>query len=202
MEQKEKYAEIVINRIAKQLSIDISGYDMAEMVKGMIVELEHGSKDDETNVTNDDAVETFKIMLAHVKEVPDYYTRLEKFVENEAGKVNTDDGETENEEETDEPVEEKESEEKEEKTINEARRFKELCGIVENEQKIQLKNEIFFNKESKKETKLLSEELNMEDFDVIKFKANDLGGKETEEEKALYKMQKKNKDDVIDLEEF
>lgn len=199
MEQKEKYAEIVINRIAKQLSIDISSYDMSEMVKGMIVELEHGSQDEETNITNDDAVETFKIMLAHVKEVPDYYTRLEKFVENEAGKVNSEEGEEEKEE-GDEEAEDEGT--KEEKTISESKRFKELCGITENEQKIQLKNEIFLNKEYKKGVKLLSEELNMEEYEVIKFKTTDLGGKETEEEKSLYKMNKKDKDDVIDLEGF
>jgi hypothetical protein len=40
------------------------------------VELEHGARDAQTNVTNDDALVTGKIALAHLKEFPDYYTRL------------------------------------------------------------------------------------------------------------------------------
>ena len=40
------------------------------------MELEHGTKDPETNVTNDDMSLTGKIALAHLKEFPDYYTRL------------------------------------------------------------------------------------------------------------------------------
>ena len=43
---------------------------------GLEVELEHGSHDPETNVTNDDEILTGKIAWAHLKELPDYYTRL------------------------------------------------------------------------------------------------------------------------------
>ena len=42
------------------------------------VELEHGVRDPETNVTNDDLTVTGKIVWAHLKEFPDYYTRLDK----------------------------------------------------------------------------------------------------------------------------
>ena len=45
---------------------------------GLKVELEHGLCDSQTNVTNDDEVMTGKIALAHLKEIPDYYTRLEE----------------------------------------------------------------------------------------------------------------------------
>jgi hypothetical protein len=44
----------------------------------MNVELEHGQRDPATNVTNDDPLMTGKIALAHLKEFPDYYERLEK----------------------------------------------------------------------------------------------------------------------------
>jgi len=44
----------------------------------MNVELEHGSQDENTNVTNDDPLTTAKIALAHLNEFPDYYTRLKK----------------------------------------------------------------------------------------------------------------------------
>jgi hypothetical protein len=43
---------------------------------GLEVELEHGARDPETDVTNDDEVITGKIAWAHLKELPDYYTRL------------------------------------------------------------------------------------------------------------------------------
>jgi len=42
----------------------------------MDVELEHGLHDPRTNVTHDDPVTTAKIALAHLRELPDYYTRL------------------------------------------------------------------------------------------------------------------------------
>jgi hypothetical protein len=45
---------------------------------GMDVELEHGTRDPETNVTDDDVIMTAKIARAHLNEFPDYYTRLAK----------------------------------------------------------------------------------------------------------------------------
>jgi hypothetical protein len=47
----------------------------------MDVELEHGLHDLLTNVTGDDPLVTGKIALAHLREFPDYYTRLEKMEE-------------------------------------------------------------------------------------------------------------------------
>ena len=53
---------------------------------GMDVELEHGLHDPETDVTGSDPIVTGKIALAHLKEFPDYYTRLKKMeAEAEAG---------------------------------------------------------------------------------------------------------------------
>jgi len=42
----------------------------------MDVELEHGTRSPETNATDDNALTTGKIALAHLNEFPDYYTRL------------------------------------------------------------------------------------------------------------------------------
>ena len=50
---------------------------------GMDVELEHGTENSLTNVTNDDPLLTGKIALAHLNEFPDYYTRLDE-MEDEA----------------------------------------------------------------------------------------------------------------------
>jgi hypothetical protein len=47
----------------------------------MNVELEHGTIDPNTNVTNDDPLMTGKIALAHLNELPDYYDRLEEMEE-------------------------------------------------------------------------------------------------------------------------
>jgi hypothetical protein len=41
----------------------------------MDVELEHGTQDADTDVTGDDPLMTGKIALAHLRELPDYYTR-------------------------------------------------------------------------------------------------------------------------------
>ena len=43
---------------------------------GMDVELEHGTHDPDTNVTDDDETVTAKIARAHLNEFRDYYTRL------------------------------------------------------------------------------------------------------------------------------
>jgi hypothetical protein len=43
---------------------------------GMDVELEHGTHDLDTNVTDDDSTVTAKIARAHLNEFPDYYSRL------------------------------------------------------------------------------------------------------------------------------
>lgn len=64
--------------IGEQLGIDWSKFDVEQFRMGMDVELEHGLHDAHTNVTNDDALTTGKIALAHLNEFPDYYTRLEK----------------------------------------------------------------------------------------------------------------------------
>ncbi len=66
--------------IANKLGINFSKekFDLEQFRKGLDVELEHGKRDINTNVTFDDPVLTGKIALAHLNEYPDYYTRLEK----------------------------------------------------------------------------------------------------------------------------
>ena len=71
--------------IGEKLGIDWSKFDVEQYRMGLEVELEHGLVSPETNVTDDDKLTTGKIALAHLKEVPDYYTRL-KVMEKEAEK--------------------------------------------------------------------------------------------------------------------
>ncbi len=67
--------------IGEQLGIKWDKYDVEQFRMGMDVELEHGTVDANTNVTDDDPVMTGKIALAHLNELSDYYTRLDKMEE-------------------------------------------------------------------------------------------------------------------------
>lgn len=64
--------------VGEQLGIDwgSSAFDVEQFRAGMDIELEHGTRDLETDVTGDDPLLTGKIALAHLRELPDYYTRL------------------------------------------------------------------------------------------------------------------------------
>lgn len=78
MSDKKVFSAEQAKTIGEKLGIDWSKFDVEQFRMGMDVELEHGLHDSETNVTGDDPVVTGKIALAHLKEFPDYYTRLEK----------------------------------------------------------------------------------------------------------------------------
>ena len=64
-----------------RLGINWSEVDLEQFRMGLEVELEHGVRNVVTNVTNDDLVLTGKIALAHLLELPDYYTRLMRMEE-------------------------------------------------------------------------------------------------------------------------
>ena len=71
--------------IGEQLGIRWNRFDVEQFRAGFGVELEHGTVDQRTNVTNDDPLVTGKIALAHLTEFPDYYTRLAKMEEKAKG---------------------------------------------------------------------------------------------------------------------
>jgi hypothetical protein len=68
-------------QIGTALGVDWKAIDVEQFRRGLEVELEHGARDPETNVTGDDMRLTSKIAWAHLKEFPDYYTRLDKLEE-------------------------------------------------------------------------------------------------------------------------
>ena len=78
MSKKKKFSVEAAQQIGETLGIDWNKFDVKQFRRGVEVELEHGLKDPDTNVTNDDTILTGKIALAHLKEFPDYYTRLAK----------------------------------------------------------------------------------------------------------------------------
>ncbi|TFH05097.1 MAG: hypothetical protein E4H06_01900 [Methanosarcina sp.] len=67
--------------VGEQLGLKWDKLDVDQFRRGMDVELEHGTIDPATNVTNDDPIMTGKIALAHLNEFPDYYDRLEEMEE-------------------------------------------------------------------------------------------------------------------------
>ena len=78
MSEKTVFTAEQARAAGEQIGIDwaSSRFDVEQLRMGMDVELEHGTRDPETNVTDDDVVVTAKIARAHLNEFPDYYTRL------------------------------------------------------------------------------------------------------------------------------
>lgn len=69
------------HKIGNELGADWTRIELEELRRGMEVELEHGRRDPATDVTGDDLLLTGKIALAHLKEFPDYYIRLDRMEE-------------------------------------------------------------------------------------------------------------------------
>jgi hypothetical protein len=77
----KKFETKEAKKIGDKLGIKWDKYDVEQFRMGLDVELEHGTVDVHTNVTDDDSIVTGKIALAHLNEFPDYYTRLAKMEE-------------------------------------------------------------------------------------------------------------------------
>ncbi len=76
MAEHKTFTEDEAKNIGDSIGIDWNKVNLKEFTTGLSVELEHGSDDPETNVINDDYSLAGKIAWAHLKELPDYYTRL------------------------------------------------------------------------------------------------------------------------------
>jgi hypothetical protein len=79
--RKKIFALDQAKTIGEQLRVPWDKFDPKQFRAGLGVELEHGTVNQTTNVTNDDPLKTGKIALAHLTEFPDYYTRLAKLEE-------------------------------------------------------------------------------------------------------------------------
>jgi hypothetical protein len=79
-EQSRGFSTDRSREIGERIGIDWdqSRFGAEQFRMGLEVELEHGSRDPETNVSGDDEMTTGKIARAHLNEFPDYYTRLAK----------------------------------------------------------------------------------------------------------------------------
>ena len=72
--------------VANKLEIKFDNFSIKDFLTGINIELEHGTVNPRTNVTNDDLEMTAKIALAHLYEFNDYYNEeyglpaLERFL--------------------------------------------------------------------------------------------------------------------------
>ncbi|MFC1913299.1 DUF5661 family protein [Chloroflexota bacterium] len=87
MTNKKHFAIEEAKQIGEKLGIGWSEFDVEQYRMGLDIELEHGTVDPHTDVTNDDPIMTGKIALAHLNEFPDYYIRLEKMEKEAEGKL-------------------------------------------------------------------------------------------------------------------
>ncbi len=77
---------------AKQLNITFNKFTLKEFLEGINIELEHGTINPKTNVTNNNLITTAKIALAHLNELPNYYNKtyglkqFEKFLKTKLNK--------------------------------------------------------------------------------------------------------------------
>jgi hypothetical protein len=78
MANKRRFSADQARKVGFALRIDWTKVNLQQFRRGLEIELEHGTRSPETNVTNDDLTLTGKIAWAHLKEFPDYYTRLDK----------------------------------------------------------------------------------------------------------------------------
>ena len=78
MHKKRQFSTDEARSIGTQLKIDWAQIDLEQFRRGLEVELEHGAIDPETNVTGNDPLLTGKIAWAPLKEIRDYYSRLDQ----------------------------------------------------------------------------------------------------------------------------
>ena len=64
----------IILKIVNTKRMDIP---LEDFRKGLEVELEHGTRFDDANITNNHPLLTGKIVIAHLKETMDYYQRID-----------------------------------------------------------------------------------------------------------------------------
>jgi hypothetical protein len=74
--EKRKFSIREARKIGHALGIRWDTFDITQFALGLNIELEHGRRGPATDVTHDEPMITGKIALAHLRDIPDYYTRL------------------------------------------------------------------------------------------------------------------------------
>jgi uncharacterized protein DUF5661 len=68
-------------RVGESLHIDWEQVDLEEFRQGLMGNHKPGAVDPETGLTYDSVLLTAKVVLAHMEQFPDYFTRLAKLKE-------------------------------------------------------------------------------------------------------------------------
>ena len=65
-------------KLGEKIGVDFNKTNLDQFIKGVKTEYkEHGPSDPQTDVVGNDLTIAAKIALAHLKEIPDYYNKLE-----------------------------------------------------------------------------------------------------------------------------
>ena len=89
MSEKKQFSFNEAKQIGDALGIPWDTFGIEQFRMGLNVELEHGRRDAATDVTHDEPMVTGKIALAHLNEIPNYYTRLAVMENDAEGTKNT-----------------------------------------------------------------------------------------------------------------
>ena len=78
MEKQKPISLDQAKRVGECLHIDWEQVDLEEFRQDLMGNPKSGSLDPETGLTYDSVLLTGKVVLAHMREIPDYFTRLAK----------------------------------------------------------------------------------------------------------------------------
>jgi hypothetical protein len=81
MVSQRRFSAEEARRVGDAIAINWAEVDLEQFRMGLEVELEHGVRNVVTNLREDDLLLTGKIALAHLLELRDYYTRLQRMEE-------------------------------------------------------------------------------------------------------------------------
>ena len=78
MKKRKQISPAEAKRIGESLHIDWDQVDLEQFRQGLMGKQTQESVDPETALTYDGVLQTGQVVLAHMEEFPDYFTRLEK----------------------------------------------------------------------------------------------------------------------------
>jgi hypothetical protein len=78
MKKRKQITSDEAQRIGEALHLDWDRIDLEQFRQGLMGEVDEANMDPETGRTYDSVLLSGKLVVAHMQEFPDYFTRLEK----------------------------------------------------------------------------------------------------------------------------
>lgn len=78
MKKRKQISSEEAQRIGESLHLDWDRIDLEQFRQGLMGDVDEGNMDPETGRTYDSVLLSGKLVVAHMQEFPDYFTRLEK----------------------------------------------------------------------------------------------------------------------------